>query len=815
MRNRTTTRIENILLGRLRRRERRFAYDRAVDAGLLSQRHHSVGCKRVTSYVVTAPLMAMAWEELEGLVPRIMSSTEKTSFEDLQGPPVVVGSADTRRTLGDSPQLQRLLQQYVKRAPIADSVLALSIAEAVVATKMDLPTILSTLKRNQFRLLISLPTADSASCLKTLILDGILGGEPGEREEQGWRGLSESITIARFSTRNVVIIDLEKVASEKEMQRRFDRAVRDGDSIVFLSAATEPSAWVRAAVDLFLAVDKMSPKTMGKLIALQTGENAAACSQIVDSFWNGSENLCLLDIAAAMSTDRTPVDIVSRLNALQSYRQNADQRDKADQAESGTASGRKSKSETWIEVIQPEPLFHVPAPQAKRPLRVDDLHGYGSAKDWALELAQDLEVWRKGKISWADMSTKILLHGPPGTGKTTFARALPNTLTVPLLITSVASWLEPGYLGDVVKRIRQTFRLAQESAPCILFVDELDGISKRDGGGSRNFDDYWVNVVNRLLECLDGALKSEGVIFVGATNRPEAIDPALLRSGRIEERVQISLPNLVNLTAILKYHLYQSDQTNSAFAAFDNDDELQRLCARMIGTSGADVEKTVKLARAKARREQRDLQVSDLEASIDLHRPPRSASLTETFAIHEAGHAVAYAVLGVAMAQSISVADPGGGRTSLVFTSDQMQFEDGLQNTITALLAGREAERLCIGRIAAGSGGSSDSDLARATALAIRLEGSLGFGSEMPLFYRNENADVNEIIYDPAFTQRANRRLEQAEEHARQLVKDHASGIKRLADMLQKKLVIEGDELTEILKPLRPTQTPDSVRFEA
>lgn len=187
-------------------------------------------------------------------------------------------------------------------------------------------------------------------------------------------------------------------------------------------------------------------------------------------------------------------------------------------------------------------------------LAVELLAGYGQARDWALDLKADLALWREGRLGWSDMSTKLLLAGPPGTGKTTFAKALCNSLQVPMLATSLSTMLEPGYLGDVLKEMSSAFKTARDHAPAILFVDELDNIGKRTTSSDKN-GEYWSSVVNSMLELLDGVNKTKGVIVVAATNYPDRIDSALLRSGRLETRIDIPLPDTRALTGILEHHL--------------------------------------------------------------------------------------------------------------------------------------------------------------------------------------------------------------------------------------------------------------------
>ncbi|MDH2090590.1 ATP-binding protein [Rhizobium pusense] len=230
-----------------------------------------------------------------------------------------------------------------------------------------------------------------------------------------------------------------------------------------------------------------------------------------------------------------------------------------DRTASTSTSSSKGKEKwkskpTGAEVIQPKPVDDASAPTAPPVLRVETLTGYGAAKDWALGLKVDLADYLGGELSWPQMSTKLLLSGPPGTGKTTFARALCNTLQIPLVVTSVSTWLQGEYLHDVLDRMADTFAEARRQAPCILFIDEIDGIGQR-ASASRPYADYWNACVNKVLELLDGAIKTDGVIVIGATNRPGEIDEAICRSGRLETQIEIPRPDIPSLAGNLAHHL--------------------------------------------------------------------------------------------------------------------------------------------------------------------------------------------------------------------------------------------------------------------
>ncbi|MBC2802411.1 AAA family ATPase [Rhizobium ruizarguesonis] len=231
-----------------------------------------------------------------------------------------------------------------------------------------------------------------------------------------------------------------------------------------------------------------------------------------------------------------------------------DRSGKGDSASSSAGNRRSKAKPTGAEVIKPMPADGETPGKGRPPPLVETLTGYGAAKDWALGVKADLADYLAGELVWSDMSTKLLLSGPPGTGKTTFARAMCNSLQIPLVVTSVSTWLQGEYLNAVLDRMANTFAEARAQAPCILFIDEIDGIGTRVSA-SRQYADYWNACVNKLLELLDGAVKSEGVIVVGATNRPNEIDEAIRRSGRLETHIDIPRPDIPALAGILAHHL--------------------------------------------------------------------------------------------------------------------------------------------------------------------------------------------------------------------------------------------------------------------
>ncbi|CZT38067.1 AAA family ATPase [Rhizobium sp. 9140] len=360
---------------------------------------------------------------------------------------------------------------------------------------------------------------------------------------------------------------------ESQIRRRLGKALAE-NTVPLVIADELPTALTRSivdAADLVLECNGFDNAMLAELLFHSLGLPVSETISRIEAADLDLSHLHLDDLSMAIRPSRSLDLILETLRALLQPFEDVDGERSGgtdSTAKSGKGGSSKPASSPAVDIVQPEPCIDsevptpnpdaasAPAGHVARALRIETLTGYGAATGWARDLQLDLAVWREGAIGWSDMSTKLLLSGPPGTGKTTFARALCNSLGIPLVISSVTSWLEPGYLGDVLQRMSAAFTAAREHAPCILLIDEIDGIGSRSGSDSRKqYDDYWTSLINRLLELLDGALKSEGVIVVAATNHPDRIDPALLRSGRLEKHVPIPRPDIAALTGILAHHL--------------------------------------------------------------------------------------------------------------------------------------------------------------------------------------------------------------------------------------------------------------------
>ncbi|MBX9459674.1 MAG: ATP-binding protein [Rhizobium sp.] len=315
-----------------------------------------------------------------------------------------------------------------------------------------------------------------------------------------------------------------------------------------------------------IKLDRIDRSLLAEILEAALGIPASSALSSMQRLDLDPAGIGLDHLVLAARPNRAIDDIVATLKVLaKASNRDDDGNDgegKADEQKkdrSKAGKGKSSSKETpRFDVTLPEPtetdVAMEAAPIRSRTVpRVETLAGYGEAQDWAMDLKADLELWQQEKLAWSDTSSRLLLHGPPGTGKTTFARALCNTLNIPMIATSVGRWLEPGYLGDVLQLLSAAFDAARANAPSILFIDEIDNIGRRGGTGANS--DYWNSLVNRMLEILDGAARLEGVVVLGATNIPDGIDRALPRSGRLERQIELRLPDTDALTGILRFHL--------------------------------------------------------------------------------------------------------------------------------------------------------------------------------------------------------------------------------------------------------------------
>lgn len=415
-----------------------------------------------------------------------------------------------------------------------------------------------------------------------------------------------------------------------------------------------------------------------------------------------------------------------------------------------------------------------------------DLAGYGAAKEWGLQLADDLTDFKSGRLSWADLDHKgLLLSGAPGVGKTQFARALAKSARVPIVSTSVAQWNAASYLSGTLQAIRDAFWQARRQAPCILFIDELDGISDRSKLRGDHVE-YWTQIVNLLLEQLAGIEERPGVVVIAATNHPDRIDPAIKRGGRLDREIQIEKPDTSALVKIFRFYI-GPDLLPSA--------DLTPLALASRGATGADVEALVRRAKGAARRARRDLALEDLLTAIAANAPVLSPQSRWRIALHESGHALATHELDVGSVCGVSLHSRGGFFEFESNLTGSATY-DRLQREMTVLMAGRAAERLILGDASAGAGMSLSSDLARATGFAMLVETQCGLGRSGSAYL----AEIKNLAQHPELHLAVNEHLSEAEAKARLLLDRKRGRLLALATALDRQGYLSGDDIRSIVE---------------
>ncbi|MGQ2954672.1 MAG: AAA family ATPase [Agrobacterium sp.] len=492
----------------------------------------------------------------------------------------VLGNGVDRRTYAVG------LVDRVAAAPLVSHIVAtLVLARAVQRSGRSLREIVYTLTRVTPVVTLHAPLAGFEGQVLRLLEKSRLvpGGGPFAIVESDHMFNDDHFDVLEAETRRRLMTfsgaGVHRVTGNALRRRMLSALSRDLSVLAIAEKRSDIPSLLQIAADLSLETGKLDRKFVADLVEVLYPDEAIATLGLPsdsDARW-----LSLEDLVLAFRPGRHIRDVLHVLATLIERNRSdfeEEEGDGGDNKASGSASsststekpqgsheqskptdtennGRWKKDKpSGSEVIQPEPLPTEGEIGHKLPMTVETLSGYGRAKDWALDLKADLDDYRASILAWSEMSTKLLLSGPPGTGKTTFARALCNSLQIPLIVTSVSTWLQGGHLNDVIDRMSKTFVEARAMAPAILFIDEIDGIGKRQPA-EREYADYWNTIVNKALELLDGAIKNEGLIIVGATNRPDHIDEAIKRSGRLETHIEIPRPDIPTLAEILAHHL--------------------------------------------------------------------------------------------------------------------------------------------------------------------------------------------------------------------------------------------------------------------
>lgn len=446
-------------------------------------------------------------------------------------------------------------------------------------------------------------------------------------------------------------------------------------------------------------------------------------------------------------------------------------------------------------LTQQEPVAPPAQPASKDKLSLETLPGMGEATVWGQCLATELAAWRRGELEWKDIDRGVVLSGPSGTGKTTYAKALAASCGVPLIATSYAKWQSCGHLGDMLKAMRNSFSDAIRLAPSILFIDEVDGLGDRTRF-SGDSGDYNFKVVSGLLEALDGVEDRQGVVVVGACNYPDRLDEALTRPGRLDRHIRISLPDSAARLAILRFHGIDLP-----------DGQLSRIVERTMGKTGAYLEQLVRGARRRARAEKRALSVDDLVAGL-----PQLTALPENdrwrVAIHETGHAAVATILAtgfvlhVSIQNEIEVSDEAVAlcRGGTVVLSDQMKLRtrEDVIDEIAVWLAGMAAEEVFLGEAGNGAGGMVGSDLDSATTLALDLVASSGLDGS--LVFMGERGTLGRLLRSNAtLRSEVQSILNEAKSRARTVITGKRAIIMSLAHQLAEATQLDGDVFRDAL----------------
>lgn len=444
----------------------------------------------------------------------------------------------------------------------------------------------------------------------------------------------------------------------------------------------------------------------------------------------------------------------------------------------------------------------------------DDVAGIDEAKEELGEIIDFLKEPKKFTRLGGRIPKGVLLMGPPGTGKTLLARAIAGEADVPFFSISGSDFVEM-FVGVGASRVRDLFAQGKKNAPCIIFLDELDAVGRHRGAGLGGGHDEREQTLNQLLVEMDGFESNEGVIMISATNRPDVLDPALLRPGRFDRQIVVSLPDIRGREEILKVHMKKTP------IAPDVDPLI--LAKGTPGFSGADLENLVnEAALLAAKRNKERVDMSDLEDAKDkvymgLERKSKVVKEEDRkiTAYHEGGHALVARLLPDTDAINKITIIPRGqsaGITWFLPEERDFRFKDQLENELSVAFGGRVAEEIVFDRISTGAA----NDIKQATELAQKMVRSWGMSEELgPLSYAKGEEQIflgREISQHRDYSEETAKKIDKeitnlankAYNQARNVLKEHIDILHKLAELLLEKETVKGSELDELIHSMKP-----------
>ena len=454
--------------------------------------------------------------------------------------------------------------------------------------------------------------------------------------------------------------------------------------------------------------------------------------------------------------------------------------------------------------------------QANRPtVTFDDVAGVEEAKQELLEVVDFLKSREKFQALGARIPKGVLLVGPPGTGKTLMARAVAGEADVPFFSISGSEFVEM-FVGVGASRVRDLFDQAKRNAPCIIFIDEIDAVGRQRGSGLGGSHDEREQTLNQILVEMDGFDTSTSVIVMAATNRPDILDPALLRPGRFDRRVILDRPDINGRMAILKVHANGKP--------LDKDVDLEVLAKGTVGLSGADLANLINEAAIQAaRRNKKAISMSELEESVDrvIAGPERksrkiSPREKEITAYHEAGHALVAKMLPNAdPVHKISIVARGmslGHTRQLPIEDRYLLTKSQFKDMLAGLMGGHTAEELIFNEMTTGA----QSDIEQATKIARAMVTNFGmsdklgprtFGRKEEMVFlgreiteqRDYSDKIAELIDEEVYGL-----IDEAHETAQEVLSKHKDRLVSIAEQLMTKETLEKDELDAILSDTAP-----------